>query len=182
MSPKMFFPLLTLSGHKSPSACKKGGKRKTKSEKRLSGWKQRGASDPLSSFHFHQKGRKWGRRKWGDLRAVVLWRVQQQRRARLVFFQQLRDLLIVWVGVQGLVVVVVFLFIFRAPLQSLRLWILLLLGRGHLCCVLFPPFSPSVLKPHLRNTHGPPVTFFTFIYLFRFYTSLGQIFGNWFLY
>lgn len=89
-------------------------------------------------------------------RALGLGRVQQEPAAaaaatRLVLLQQLRDFLVVRVGVQGLVVVVVLLLVLRGPFQPLGLRVLLLLGRGHLGCVLLPPLGPAVLEPDLGD-------------------------------
>ena len=89
-------------------------------------------------------------------RALGLGRVQQEpaaaaAAARLVLLQQLRDFLVVRVRVQGLVVVVVLLLVLRGPFQPLGLRVLLLLGRGHLGCMLLPPLGPAVLEPDLAD-------------------------------
>lgn len=99
-------------------------------------------------------GGGWRRRRSG--RALGLGRVQQEAAAaaRLVLLQQLRDFLVVRVGVQGLVVVVVLLLVLRGPLEPLGLRVLLLLGRGHLRRVLLPPLGPAVLEPDLRAHQG----------------------------
>lgn len=99
--------------------------------------------------------RRWRRRRRSG-RALGLGRVQQEAAAaaRLVLLQQLRDFLVVRVGVQGLVVVVVLLLVLRGPLEPLGLRVLLLLGRGHLRRVLLPPLGPAVLEPDLRADQG----------------------------
>lgn len=91
-------------------------------------------------------------------RALSLGRVQQEAAAAaaagLVLLQQLRDFLVVRVGVQRLVVVVVLLLVLRSPLEPLGLRVLLLLGRGHLRRVLLPPLGPAVLEPDLWPETG----------------------------
>lgn len=70
------------------------------------------------------------------------------RAAAFVLLQQSRDLLVVRVGVERLVVLVVVVVV-RALLHFLRLRVMLFLGRGHLGRVPLPPLGPPVLEPHL---------------------------------
>lgn len=82
-----------------------------------------------------------------SVRAVTAWADQRQV-GGLVFFQQSRDFLVVRIWVQWFVVLIVVLVV-RALFHLLRLGVMLLLSRGHFCCVSLPPFSSSVLKPNL---------------------------------